>query len=1176
MITGADDSVARSFLSRASWNLELALSNYFDAGLTPPSTPPPVTPPQVSPPVTTISPTVPPPTLVPDDNNKLGIFVKGKNTAFPLRGLSVQAKLVHFAAEVEVVQRFVNNTDSPIEAVFLFAQDDEATIYGLEAEIDTKKVVGICKTKEDAFTDYDDSIASGHGAYLLEKDETKDQFKLSIGNLPPGKECLLTVRYVTELEQDDSDLKFTLPVTRTPLLPASSSTSQEGKLEGLQVNIEVAMPSTITKVEAISPHSIETTLNGKTAHVKFSSNSTTNLHESLRLVIGQEHPHQPQILFEVQNSEVSSSSSSSDASEEGGKETEAALLLSFYPNIKSKSEEDEFEPFCEFIFLVDQSGSMAGSRINQAKNALHLFLRSLPEGTMFNIVGFGTAFRKLFSESQEYNSTSFSAATNHVNAMKADLGGTNVLAPLQDILSGGPNLDYPRQVFLLTDGDVDNTNQVIEYVKKNSNGTRIFTFGIGADASPKLVRGVAKAGKGQAEFVASGTRLEPVVLRQTKRALQPILKNVRVEWGPLEGKIRQAPPKLPTLFDGERALVYAFIDSSLKIDDNLLAQVVDGIVVKAVTSDQKATELTFGINVEKRDQLRDLVREGDLVHRLAARAAIRQWAATPASERKHENQITELALRYQLASKFTSFVAVEERTEATEGTMKTIDVATEMINELGNRGDAKPVSLPSAAPIGAVGGAPLPSVGGGLFGKVLKQSDSSSIEQNISIDALSLGDETLQELSNQSEKLSLASESFRASPKKRSAGAGMGSFFSGWFGGGGGRGGRGGAAAVSDKKDEKKKGKAETQRNRKSSRSNESDGSPVLIASTLSVSPSLKKKEAKQVEREKETDKERTKAKAEDEEAEESGVKKSKKNVKGKGKKKLEKKNDKGAARLDGDTMKREEKSLFGEKEEEHSESDADDACEGEAKEEVKGALFDDESAGEDLFAAAPAIAHSLHRQQHQQQSELQPAFIGYTYKSFDTSSLLPFDSTPSPTSASTTSTTTTTPPASPAGARSSRASSLSGFNALSAPARPPAPAGPPAPAPAPAPVVSNSSMRPLDRLVQLQQFDGSWAADASLAASIGVDLATLQRSVETSPLGEHKGKPAVDQLWATLLALALLETKFGGEKDEWQLLATKAKKWARAQLRKLGLEAALDLDQLQTKAQEFLASVTK
>ncbi len=33
--------------------------------------------------------------------------------------------------------------------------------------------------------------------------------------------------------------------------------------------------------------------------------------------------------------------------------------------------------------------SMAGSRIKQVAETLQLFLRSLPEGTFFNIIGFG-------------------------------------------------------------------------------------------------------------------------------------------------------------------------------------------------------------------------------------------------------------------------------------------------------------------------------------------------------------------------------------------------------------------------------------------------------------------------------------------------------------------------------------------------------------------------------------------------------------------------------------------------------------------------------------------------------------------------------------------------------------------------------------------------------------------
>ena len=48
-----------------------------------------------------------------------------------------------------------------------------------------------------------------------------------------------------------------------------------------------------------------------------------------------------------------------------------------------------------FIFLVDRSGSMSGSGIKVARDALILFIRSLPEGCDFSVISFGTKFASL-------------------------------------------------------------------------------------------------------------------------------------------------------------------------------------------------------------------------------------------------------------------------------------------------------------------------------------------------------------------------------------------------------------------------------------------------------------------------------------------------------------------------------------------------------------------------------------------------------------------------------------------------------------------------------------------------------------------------------------------------------------------------------------------------------------
>jgi uncharacterized protein with von Willebrand factor type A (vWA) domain len=56
----------------------------------------------------------------------------------------------------------------------------------------------------------------------------------------------------------------------------------------------------------------------------------------------------------------------------------------------------------EFIFVLDRSGSMDGVRIRQAKVALLIFLKSLPPGSYFNVVSFGSGFKQLFETSQPY------------------------------------------------------------------------------------------------------------------------------------------------------------------------------------------------------------------------------------------------------------------------------------------------------------------------------------------------------------------------------------------------------------------------------------------------------------------------------------------------------------------------------------------------------------------------------------------------------------------------------------------------------------------------------------------------------------------------------------------------------------------------------------------------------
>ena len=144
------------------------------------------------------------------------------------------------------------------------------------------------------------------------------------------------------------------------------------------------------------------------------------------------------------------------------------VMLNFFPEFKTSESSEKGE----FVFVVDRSGSMRGSNNDSARETLLLFLKSLPYGCYFNVVGFGSSYKTLFDKSVLYNDENLKKATDLAGSMKADLGGTEILSPLQWVFSQPLVKGHPRQLFLLTDGEVGNTQQVISLVQKHSNSAR--------------------------------------------------------------------------------------------------------------------------------------------------------------------------------------------------------------------------------------------------------------------------------------------------------------------------------------------------------------------------------------------------------------------------------------------------------------------------------------------------------------------------------------------------------------------------------------------------------------------------------------------------------------------------------------------------------------------------------
>jgi hypothetical protein len=300
---------------------------------------------------------------------------------------------------------------------------------------------------------------------------------------------------------------------------------------------------------------------------------------------------------------------------------------------------------------------MDGTSIEEVRNSLQLCLRSMVPGCAFNIVGFGTTIQALFQESRAYDERSLAEASAHVSALKADLGGTEILPALELVLGHPHREGLARQVVVLTDGEVTNTDAVLPLVRRHAAHARIFTFGIGAGSSHHLVKGLARVGGGTAEFIYPGERIEPKVVRQFGRLLSPALTDVSINWGGLD--VTRVPSTMPPVFTGSRFLSYGFVRELASDAKPMMVQLA-GV--------SPSGPIAFDVEI---DPARAVA--GRTVAILAARARIREleespeWTTARGSlqrERKASgavNEIIALSVRYGLMSRETSYVAVERR-----------------------------------------------------------------------------------------------------------------------------------------------------------------------------------------------------------------------------------------------------------------------------------------------------------------------------------------------------------------------------------------------------------------------------------------------------------------------------------------------------------------------------------
>ncbi|XP_036432414.1 von Willebrand factor A domain-containing protein 5A-like isoform X6 [Colossoma macropomum] len=585
-----------------------------------------------------------------------------KNEPVPLKSIVVDLQVKGHVATVSSTLQYVNEEERPLEALFVFPMPAEAALCHFSAKIADKEIVAKVQEKEKAREEYDDAIASGDQAFLLEEsDESEDVFKLSVGSLPPGQSAAVTFIYVTELSvQADHALRFCLPAVLNPRytppgtgggIVSEITSSTAGIPYSLSLTAHVSSPNPITKVESKCPLEPLMFLNADHTNAKVSLSAGHMFDRDVELLLYYENAHQPTAIVEA----------GEPTAQPGTLMRDPVVMLSLYPEFPSALM-SSVTSCGEFVFIMDRSGSMgcpmhngsgAQMRIESARDTLLLLLKSLPLGCFFNIYGFGSHYESYFPKSVEYTQETMDQAVKRVKEMQADMGGTEILQPLKHIYSQQCIPNQPRQVFMFTDGEVWNTKEVLSLVRNNAESHRCFSFGIGEGASTALITGMAQEGCGHAQFITGTDRMQPKVMQSLRYALQPAVVDISEEWTvPVGMSATRLSPPINALFQGQKALIYAQLKGESQSSDS------EGTVtVKYRLADQEVTN-TLSYSLKPAENT------GLSIHRLAARSLIRSLEQEEQNEGAEKEalkaRVVELSVQAGVSSSHTAFIAVHK------------------------------------------------------------------------------------------------------------------------------------------------------------------------------------------------------------------------------------------------------------------------------------------------------------------------------------------------------------------------------------------------------------------------------------------------------------------------------------------------------------------------------------
>jgi Ca-activated chloride channel family protein len=307
--------------------------------------------------------------------------------------------------------------------------------------------------------------------------------------------------------------------------------------------------------------------------------------------------------------------------------------------------------------VLDVSGSMSGSKLEQAKDALRQLLGSLGREDRFRLMAFSNAVRPLSMDWTPATPDAVRAARAWVDDLRAD-GGTDIAGALAEAF----RLTSPEErlpiVLFLTDGlpsvGEQNPERIAQQAEHDRGRIRVFAFGVGHDVNTYLLDRLSAAGRGATQYVEPGEDVEQALSALAAKIQHPVLVELALRDAPVE-LTELYPVTLPDLFAGEELVVFGRYRAPRTASGPVAIEGRRGNRAERFT-----TTATFGEHTEA----------NAFIPRLWASRKIgflSQQLRLNGPNQELVEEIKKTALRYGLLSEYTSYLVQEPMAVADAG-----------------------------------------------------------------------------------------------------------------------------------------------------------------------------------------------------------------------------------------------------------------------------------------------------------------------------------------------------------------------------------------------------------------------------------------------------------------------------------------------------------------------------